>query len=282
MRLSIAALVLAACLPVVSAPEAHAAGPDVVEASMQRSGTVSVDAEGRVTGHELKNAQAYPAGIRELVAQVVPGWRFEPVLEGGQPTAARADMHLRLVARPTADGSLAIALRGASFGQPGGGRLRSRKMPPPEYPRDLMRAYVSGTVYLVLRLAPDGTVVDAFAEQTNLRKSGTRMEMEAWRQALERAALKKARHWTFSWREPADAADRSLRVPIDFVLGGSTGHAAISRPGQWDAYLPGTHRRAPWLNEADYAASTGFDALPNGSVQEIGSGLKLLTPLNAG
>jgi hypothetical protein len=45
------------------------------------------------------------------------------------------------------------------------------------------------------------------------------------------------------------------------------------------ATLPGEFSRAPWL-DAGYTAG-GVDALPDGHMQKVGSGLKLVTPLNA-
>jgi hypothetical protein len=283
MRQWIAALVFAAgTLSFAPAPRAATLPETAAEASLRVSGTIEVDRGGGVAGYTVAHDHVYPKGILDLVAQIVPGWRFEPVLHDGQPVAARAEMHLLFVARKRDDGSMAVGLRSAAFGEPGGGTIRAREKPAPHYPMDLMRENVGGTVYVLMNVDAQGRVLHVMAEQTNLRKSGTERQMAAWRRDLERAALKTLAGWSF---EPIVIEDgkptTSVRVPVAFLMPGTIGADAEQRDGRWDAYLPGPRHRAPWLTPAEYA-TTGYDALPDDALQQVGSGLKLLSTLDAG
>ena len=278
MRHFVAATTLAAvilfAMPVARAAELTA------EASMRLSGTIEVDAEGRVTGYEIDRAGGYPDGIVKLVAGMVPQWRFEPVLVDGQPHPARAAMYLLFVARKAEGDNYAIGLRSASFGasdSEGGVRVVDVKQP--QFPLAELKERASGITYVVMRVGPDGRVQQTFAEQTNLYKVGSAREMTRWRRDFERAAEVALRDWTFEL--PADvvtAGGTNVRVPVSFSTLARNAQAELS--GHWDAYLPGERRRAPWL-DVDYTAG-GVDALPDGKLQQVGSGLKLLTPLNAG
>ena len=252
------------------------------EASLAVRGTIQVDEQGAVTGHEIRDASSHTPAIIDLVAQLVPGLRFEPVLRDGQPVAAQADMNLVLVARKRADGGMAVALRSAWFGAPGNASsLRARERHSPKFPELLMRERVSGTVFAVMRVTPDGRVTDVVAEQVNLRKSGSEREMTRWRRDLARATTFALRRWAFEPFVPEAGADAtSVRVPVDFILPGTAGAEAHALAGRWDVYLPGPREVAPWLKTATLA-DAGLDAVPEGVFQPVGSGLKLLTPLNA-
>lgn len=282
MRQLVASLALA--LAALAGP-AVAVAADVpvaeTEASLAVRGTIDVDAQGAVTGYAIRKESSYSRAIVDLVAQVVPGLRFEPVLRDGQPTAARADMNLVFVARKRGDDSMAIALRSAWFGDPGkSGKIRPRERLAPRFPLPLMRERVSGTVYVVMRILPDGRVDGAVAEQVNLRKSGSEREMARWRRDLGRAAVATLQRWEFMPFEPEeDADDASVRVPVDFILPGTLGAEANALAGRWDVYLPGPREAVPW-RKGEQLVDNGVDAVPEGVFQEIGTGLKLLTPLN--
>lgn len=252
------------------------------EASLQVRGTIDIDAQGAVVAHSIRNESSFDDAIVDLVGRIVPSLRFEPVVRDGLPTAARADMNLVFVARQRDDDSVAVALRSAWFGAPGAAaKIIPRERLSPQFPEHLMRDRVSGTAFVILRILPEGRVAEAIAEQVNLRRSGSEREMTRWRRDLGRAAVTALERWEFAPFEPAGGADAaSVRVPVDFILPGTAGAQAHALPGRWDAYLPGPRATAPWRT-GDRFAEAGIDAVPEGVFQEIGSGLKLLTPLNA-
>lgn len=271
---------------------ALAAGPGAVrkqvESSMLVTGTVEVDTAGDVRGFAIDHRDALPAAIVELVGKSVPAWKFEPVLVDGVPANVKTSMGLRIVARQLDEQRYNVDIRSASFGEhqrdgadaSATDTLTSRSMRPPSYPTAAAQSGVTGTAYLLLRIGKQGTVEEVVAEQVNLRVIASEADMNRWRQLLERSALGAARKWTFNpprSGDDADAAFWSARVPVDFRLH----NQPETKQGQWEAYVPGPRQIAPWLRK-DELATSGADALAAGGLYQVGRGLRLLTPLDAG
>lgn len=85
-----------------------------------------------------------------------------------------------------------------------------------------------------------------------------------------------ARYWNF--KTPTVGPDSegpywTARIPVSFVLDESSDPTPY---GQWVGYLPGPVQVASWLEKAAPDAS---DSGANGSIQLVGSGPRLLTPL---
>jgi hypothetical protein len=278
IRNSVAAILATFVLLAGTAAALAAPRMPAPEASLQVSGTIDIDAQGNVVGYTLEDEPALGKGVVDLVAGVVPKWRFQPYVVDGAPRAAHPSISLLLVARRS-DAGYEIGMRNASFGSPEDTtRIVAENRKPPVYPRSLERAGVSGTVYMLLRLDDDGHVAQAMAEQVNLRTTGRERDMASWRNTLERAASLAAKGWAFALppRNDGEDGDRSVRVPVVFTLVGHDTYVAGA--GHWNAYLPGPRMRAPWLEAKDLVA---VDAIPDNAVQEVGTGLKLHTPLNA-
>lgn len=271
---------MAGCL---LAGAALAGGPGAeqkqVEASMVVTGSIGVTPQGTVHAYTIDHPEKLPPPIVDLIGKSIPGWTFQPVLRDGKPVAAKADMSLRLVARPTGDGKFQIAVRSAWFGDPGQG-IKEAKVYAPPYPRQALRGRVEGTVYLALRVDRAGKVVDVTAEQVNLRVIAGDEEMKHWRDEFARATVAAARGWAFT---PADASDsalyRDVRVPVAYQL--ANGPIA-KKPvyGQWETYVPGPLEPVPWSDQ-DRMLTGGVDALPGDGVYGAPS-LSLLTPLDHG
>lgn len=270
-------------LPLVAA----AAIPDAeilrqVESSMLVKGTIEINADGSVNTLSIDQQDKFPAGLVDFVQKQAHGWKFEPVLVDGKAMRARSPMSVRVVARAVGEDSYSIAIRNASFdGEPPkeGEALSSNWMGPPRYPDLVARSGASGTVYVVVKTDKQGRVVDAVAEQVNLRTIGTDKEMEAWRKALADAALKAARKWTFTppvRGELADDESWSARVPCDFKMDDRSNFVY----GKWDQYIPGPRQSIPWSEEDRPGFSP--DSLAAGGVYMIGQnkGPKLLTALD--
>lgn len=235
-----------------------------VEASMLVQGTVDIDAQGHVTTYRIEQADALAKVVLDVVDRQVRGWRFEPVIVGGQAVPARAPMQLRLVSKPEGDGFL-LRIAGASFGETYGEGETAKprgKLSSPRYPRSAQSAGVGGTVYLVLRVGREGAVEDAVAEQVNLRAIGSEREMALLREILTKAAIKASEDWKFDFPtrgEDRDAPFLSVRVPVDFVLS-----RKAEKMGEWYAYVPGPRQVVPWRTwDASYQAP---DALAAGAV----------------
>ncbi|EKU24266.1 hypothetical protein XTGART2_2962 [Xanthomonas translucens pv. graminis] len=210
---------------------------------------------------------------------------FEPALRDGKPVPARTPMTLRLVAKRQQGDRYQVEIRHASFAayDPKDPRaVTSIRTPPPAYPEAAYRAGASGSAYLVLKVARDGSVADAAVEQVNLRIVASESEMQRLREIFARSALAAARKWRF--RPPSEGKDVSapywaVRVPVNYSLRDQPNQGMDGSYGHWISYVPGPRARALWDTGED---ASGFspDALSAGGVYMVdNNGPRLLTPL---
>lgn len=252
--------------------------------SMPASGTIEIDTQGHVAAYTIKDAGAYDQALLDLMARNIRRWVFKPVLVDGVPRAARFDMYLRLQAKPLDDGKFEVSIASAAFGSKDAAPPHSQvavraERTPPRYPEGELRKGVGGTVVLLLRIGPDGDVMDAAVEQTNLSVVGRDGEMDTWRRNLERATLAAARRWTFeppTVGEEAGKARWTVRTPVKFT---PALHPAPVVPGQWQRYVPGPRYPLAWKDEKQ-TADNGVDALPAGRLFPMEQPVHLLTALN--
>lgn len=265
-----------------------AAARKLIEHSMIVTGDVLIEPDGTVAGLEIDRQEALPPEVVALIEGAAPVWRFEPILVDGEPTRARGLMSLRLIANRQDDGNYRIAIQGAHFGKAALGagermaaegtdtvQILTRKQP--VYPMPAVQSGARGTVYVVLRIGPDGRVLDAAAEQVNLRTIGTPHQMTQMRNMLAGSAVRAIREWTFQPPTTGELAGRGEwfgRVAVDYTSHGEKD----SEYGQWYAYIPGPRARAPWAS-AEEDADAAPDVMIAGGFQPMGQGLKLLTPL---
>jgi hypothetical protein len=87
-----------------------------MEASMLVEGTPGITPGGTALAYSLDQAEELPPAVVQMIAKAVPRWTFKPVLVDGKPVAAKAKVHLRVVASPVGDGSYRVAIRSACFG----------------------------------------------------------------------------------------------------------------------------------------------------------------------
>lgn len=273
-----AGLLLWACTAIAGGPRAVL---ERREASMLLTGSISIAADGTVSGHTLDHPDKLKPGIVELVDGAVAHWRFRPILDQGKAVASVSRMSLRLVASRQDPDHYLVRIRSAHFWQGSQGEFehedtQEKKLKPPHYPEAALRYGVTGTVYLVARLDKDGKVLDVAAEQVNLRVVADDQRMQRWRALLATSALATAKTWEFG---PAakDAEARSVRIPVSFQLWGNP----EPEYGKWESYIPGPRQVVPWLSEVN-SATDSPDALVAGGVYELGKDLQLLTPLQAG
>jgi hypothetical protein len=281
-----------AAIALAAAAGAMAAGPAAVrrqaEASMLVTGTIQEDPAGKVSGFTLDQKDKLPAAVVEMLDRRVPAWTFEPVKVDGRPAHVRTQMSVRLIAKKIDETHYEVRIGGTGFGDvaekathesTAAERRRERQegvchvdIRPPSYPRDAARAGVASSVYLLLKVDREGRVLDAVAEQVNLKVVDSEAGMERWRQKFTSASLATARKWCLE--PPQDLKPEEAyfvaRVPVMFWLQPPPAY------GQWDAYVPGPRQRSPWQSASD---GEGFspDTLAPGRAYTVGSGLKLLT-----
>lgn len=285
-----------ACLLVLSASLAEAAPGQsaskgntlsavrkTVENSMLVTGSIDIAPDGTVSRYVLDQPEKLPKAVGELVAKVVPALRFEPVRVDGKPAKARAGMGLRVVARQQDGGDYSLRVASANFGDQAGAKgedVTARDMQPPRYPEAAYRSGISGTVYSVLKIDPSGAVAEVSVEQTNLTVIGNERVMARARELLEKATLATARKWRFDVPTQGPNANQpywKMRVPVDYRLTDGPGGDGKTPYGKWEAYVPGPKHRIPWLSDEENRKRP--DAMVAGTPYPVGSGPKLLTPL---
>jgi len=252
------------------------------EMTLVATGTIDVSPDGTVTAYTLDEAAKLPPAVRKVTDRAAASWRFEPVLVDGKAVPARTRMSLRIIARKSADADtyeIEIAKADFRVDTPPEERPNRRKIERPVYPMPAARSDMGGVVYIVAKIGRDGRVVDAFAEQVNLTTVDRERAMDGWRNMLANAALRAAREWTFDPPTRGDEVDEpfwQVRIPFSFI---AQGRSAPSY-GQWELYVPGPRQRAPWMNAADFDASSS-DAIAGDDIAPVGKGmLRLLTSLN--
>jgi hypothetical protein len=273
------ALLLLACT-------AWAAGPGAVRKQMEAStlvtGTIEIGLDGAVEVVHVDKPDRLPEGIAVFVQEQIARWRFEPALVDGRPVRARTKMSARLVAKDLHQGRATVSIRGATFGNaealPEAQRVTARQMAPPSYPVQAGERGAQGTVYLLLRVQPDGSVGDVATEQVNLKFIASEAQMEQLRTSFARVSVAAAKRWTFNPPSDGEAARQPywiVRVPVDFAFPGTA-----TRYGQWEAYVPGPRQSVAWASEDP---SFSPDALPGAGIYIADqNGPKLLTPLDGG
>ena len=268
-----------ATLLTVAAMTAQAATRQDVESSAVVNGTIVLAKDGTVQTAVIDDPAKYGQPIADFVQKTALQWRFKPVLRDGQPVVAKASMHARVVLSQKPDGDYNARISGVTFGDydPNDtdtlhGTADNKKIIP-RYPGSAIHARVQGEVYLALRVDRGGHVTDAVAQQVNLDNIGPDSLLREYRKILADAALKAARHWTYTIPTTGKLAKLdswTVHVPVIFNLKGG-GVAEFNRV--WQTYVPGPYTPAPWVDKPDVGAG---DAIADGGLQTDGAGPTLL------
>jgi hypothetical protein len=259
-----------------------------VQASMLVTGSIVVAPDGTVSSYTIDHPEKLPPVVVGLIDKGTKSWIFAPVLIDGQPVAARANMSLRIVAKPDGKDDYAISVEGAQFGKDKndkdddsepGETITYDTHPSPRYPEAAVHAGVWGTVYLRLLVDRQGRVANAIAEQVNLGVVASDQELDKWRNVLAEASLRTVKGWTFHTPTVGREATKDhweARVPVSYILDGRTPRESY---GKWHPYVPGPEQAVPWQQKFE-EPSGAADAIADGGLYQIGSGLRLTTPLN--
>lgn len=254
-------LALAAFLPLAS--HAVTDGPEAGEKviTMRLEGTLTVDPDGRVHDYAIRSKM--PKEVQSLLSKAIPTWRFEPVLVDGKPVLAESPMRLVIAAqeegeyyrlridnvlfRPNTPEEYAAQLE--EYASDGVG-IRGERIAPPHYPAKLQAAGREGIVLLVLRIAPEGHVEEAFVKQSSLFNGRDRpAALQRDLAAFERNALFTAKAWRFrvDVRDRAKLSPKSMTVAVPVLY--QLGDREIE--GSWRREFRSPNRRTPWLVQQD-------------------------------
>lgn len=260
-----------------------------IESSMLVSGMVSVDASGAVTAHTLDQRDTVPPPVAQFLDQTLPQFRFKPVEHDGRTQAIEAQMSVQVVVNQVDPQHVALRLRSARFTEAEAATAEATRpsktdgasiahRAPIRYPGEAMQEAVSGTVYVAVRFDRSGQVVDAEAQQVNLKITDSESKMRHWREVLGRSTVAAVRRFTF---QPPTTGPHAGDVtftgilPVAFFLDG----ARPPRYGEWDTYVPGPKQDIAWLHGDDDRDADNSEAVPDGQFAMTGDSLQLLTPL---
>lgn len=223
-------------------------------------GSIEIGPDGRVVRYEPETTLKEPLAGR--VRGLAERLRFEPVEIDGKPVIARTKMRLHLVAEALETGELQVRVEHVGFpeGEEGmqrlpesqGGYIRGiAKRVPVRYPKEALTTGggLSGRVLVALRLAPDGTVVEALARESALYSVKGREKALGGALALfERSATEAIRRWQFDVRVPDGAYPKPEEltglIAVEYFI---DGHPQ-PRPGLWMHETRSRERSLPWLD----------------------------------
>ncbi|HEY4560737.1 MAG TPA: hypothetical protein VIG54_08365 [Lysobacter sp.] len=270
-------LVLAFALLAVAAVPAHAARRvDVVleepVLATRVDGKLEIDTNGAVVGF-TPTTEMKPS-LAESLRAMVMRWRFEPVVVDGRVVRAIAPVRLSLSAAPREDGAFEMKIEHLTFPEETDGRERdgteSRilaakavRRTPVAYPQASLRAGVSGSVLVAVRMSEGGDVLDAVARQTALYNvKGSDRRLAPFVADLEAASVRAVRRWKFDLTlapdAPRDAETLTGFIAFVYTIEGS----GTPEHGNWTWEARTLGRPVPWLGTAV------ADRIPN--VEDVG------------
>jgi hypothetical protein len=277
MRHLLLVCALLTCSFAVSAAKGPGAVRKQVESSLLVTGSIDVDASGKVVGYALDEPQALPEGIVAMAAAQVPLWAFEPMVLPADQTRTHSQMSLRFIAKKSEGQQSVVSLQGAQFFNQRnavGFPIDREHSAPILYPLAMRRLYVTGTVYMAVRVDRDGKVLDSAVEQINLTVVGSESETERWRQVLGRHWQQGVKGLRFDIPDSAFAENNStLSGRIGFYY--KNANSPSWKYGDWEPHVPGPHTRIDWLPDPDARP----DTFRPGTLHTAGSDRRLLTPL---
>jgi hypothetical protein len=272
------------------------------ESSLLVNGHIVVAPDGTVSSFEFDRQEAH--AVTSLIKQYSSTWHFHPVLDNGKPVEARAPMHLRVVASPDGDG-YRLHVVSAIFGSPSersdeqvnpkdhsaqialsyraSGRMTQAGSIRRSGPiRPAGGAYPTGTAYMLAHVERDGSVSHVTARQVNLDKVGPEPVMREMRKTLAEGCVRAVRQWTYNPPSAGPHKDADgWNVYVSCSLHEYEPTEKDAPENAWRTYIPGPQEPVPWLDEysgKQKPRSLDIDALPDGGLYMVGTGLQLLNP----
>lgn len=288
-HLRLQAWMLAATLGLAAMP-ASAGRPAVADTLesvkvLQVEGIVVIDTQGGVEDYRIQTP--LNDALRGLVDKAVHRWRFRPVVVDGQVRRAEARMRITLAATAMGE-DYQVRVDNVIFpdpdqkpGQPAAGDTAgysARKLAPPVYPQGLMRANVSGTVLLAIRMDASGRAADVAAVQSMLMDvRGREKVLQIATGMMEQASVSAAKRWTFNLpadfeRRPPD--QRVVMVPVEFLMESTPKSTAA---GIWRTVVRTPVRKVDWLPQGKGTQAVGVADLRNGEFVPVASQLSLVS-----
>jgi hypothetical protein len=256
-----------------------------VEASMLVTGELVVAPDGAVKSYKLDRADELPPDTLALLAELVPTWQLDVKKADGSPLQAPAmvKMSVQLLARPIpgVDDQFRVTVGDTAFQDPKAAvEIKANgELTPPKYPVHAWRSGMTGIVYFVARLNPDGTVAETHVERVDMTVLADERTLRRFSKVLAEAAVGAAKQWTFNIAPELLAKPEPIgvRVPVAFMLTGSN-RTPKAEYGRWRAYVPGRYAPIPWRNRSTADGGdveSGIGAMVPGQVYSTDAPIKL-------
>lgn len=244
-----------------------------VRYEMVADGEVQIALDGHVSDYRLASELA--PEIAALVNRSVRRWRFQPILQDGQPVTAKTALQIRLSAESAADkpDSFVVRVIGVEFGAPS----RRSANHPPRYPGLAISARLNAKVVLLLRIDDAGKVVEARPYQTSLgARTRSERDAEAWRKIFERESIAAAKTWKYDLTEAVGGrrVGRYALAPIEFRLVRPA--AGSERLDKWKGYIPGPVHELPSELGLESDATDRASRLADGEAAALDSHFRLI------
>lgn len=260
----------------------------MAEASLTVEGKAMLNPDGTVASYTLREPEKLPPAVVDLVKQALPNWKFRFAGETAPAAPIEESMVLRIVATDVDAKHTTIRIEGAQFStaaETADERVVYNVHKAPMFPPRSLQARVSGTVYVLVRVGRDGTVLDAAAEQVNLHRYVEQDLMKVYRRDLADAAVTAIKRWTFTVPTAGPSAQLPywyVRVPCNFYIANPGYDEHNGRKyGTWALYVRGPRETIPWVQDKKLLAESP-DSTPDGTVHQLGTGAELVTPLTSG
>jgi TonB family protein len=157
---------------------------------------VQLDASGAVQSVEPVGKAAEM--MATPIGREIRKWSFEPGNIGGRPARTRTTVHVSTLAYPSG-GDYALRILGAQTGP------RYGASPPPQYPKDAVKAHEQGSVELLVDIDAGGQVSKVSVHRSNASHR------------LEEAAIAAVSRWRFVTETVGGfGVAASALVPINF------------------------------------------------------------------
>lgn len=278
-----AALVAALLASGASANDLH----NRAEASMLVEGKALLNPDGSIESYSLREPEKLPAPVIELIKQNVASWKLKFIHTPTGPM--EENLTMRVIATDVDRTHMSIRLVSAQFddANPSATEIvRSNHRVAPIYPYKSLEGRVSGTAYVLVRVGPDGHVLEASAEQVNLYQYVDHNLQTVYRRDLASASVEAIKKWTFDVPSTGPSAGRpywDVCIPVRFHLHqvgnlGSDGYTGEAY-GSWEVYVRGPREVIPWIQDRSMLAEAPDSTLDD-VVHQLGAGPTLATPLS--
>jgi hypothetical protein len=224
--------------------------------TLRLDGEIEVDPQGKVLSHSFKTE--LPDDVREAVGRVVQGFPFESPVRDGMPARVKSDMKVTLTAQRTKAGYEVrledVAFQRGDVPRNAGRWLIVDRKPDIQHPK----VPVVAVMPLAIHMAPDGTILDAFARQCIIQAAARFSDNAATCKRMEQNAVRAVKRW----KVVHEAAGASSDVPTEPVTAILPLHFEWDNirvkhdlRGTWQAEWRTQPRDAPW--ESEQAPSIG-------------------------